>query len=61
MPANEYHQRASIIIGSPDDVALAEDFYRRLAYSSTARKDDTDGQTGEADPVLVRVRQPRHA
>jgi fructose-1,6-bisphosphatase I len=27
--ATEYHQRAAIILGSPDDVALAEDFYRR--------------------------------
>jgi len=27
--ATEYHQRAAIIIGSPDDVAMAEDFYRR--------------------------------
>jgi len=27
--ATEYHQRAAIIIGSPDDVATAEDFYRR--------------------------------
>jgi fructose-1,6-bisphosphatase I len=25
----EYHQRAAIIIGSPEDVARAEDFYRR--------------------------------
>ena len=29
--ATEYHQRAAIIIGSPDDVAQAEDFYRRQA------------------------------
>jgi fructose-1,6-bisphosphatase I len=27
--ATEYHQRAAIIIGSPEDVAMAEDFYRR--------------------------------
>ena len=27
--ATEYHQRVSILVGSPDDVALAEDFYRR--------------------------------
>jgi len=27
--ATEYHQRAAIIIGSPEDVATAEDFYRR--------------------------------
>ena len=27
--ATEYHQRVAIIVGSPDDVALAEDFYRR--------------------------------
>lgn len=27
--AKEYHQRASILVGSPDDVALAEEFYRR--------------------------------
>ena len=25
--AKEYHQRAAIIVGSPDDVALAEEFY----------------------------------
>jgi fructose-1,6-bisphosphatase I len=25
--ASEYHQRAAIIVGSPDDVALAEKFY----------------------------------
>ena len=24
-----YHQRASILVGSPEDVALAEEFYRR--------------------------------
>ena len=29
--ATEYHQRAAILIGSPDDVAQAEDFYRRHA------------------------------
>ncbi len=29
LPATHYHQRASIIIGSPDDVAMAEEFYRR--------------------------------
>ena len=27
--AKDYHQRASILVGSADDVALAEDFYRR--------------------------------
>jgi fructose-1,6-bisphosphatase I len=27
--ASEYHQRVAIIVGSPDDVALAEEFYRR--------------------------------
>ena len=27
--ATEYHQRAAILVGSPDDVALAEEFYRR--------------------------------
>ncbi|HET7876407.1 MAG TPA: class 1 fructose-bisphosphatase [Methylomirabilota bacterium] len=27
--AKEYHQRAAVILGSPDDVALAEDFHRR--------------------------------
>jgi fructose-1,6-bisphosphatase I len=27
--ATEYHQRAAILIGSAEDVALAEDFYRR--------------------------------
>ena len=27
--ATEYHQRVSILVGSPDDVTLAEDFYRR--------------------------------
>ena len=27
--ATDYHQRAAILVGSPDDVTLAEDFYRR--------------------------------
>jgi fructose-1,6-bisphosphatase I len=27
--ATEYHQRAPVILGSPDDVATAEEFYRR--------------------------------
>ena len=27
--ATEYHQRASVILGSPDDVAMADEFYRR--------------------------------
>jgi fructose-1,6-bisphosphatase I len=27
--ATEYHQRAAVILGSPEDVAMAEDFYRR--------------------------------
>ena len=27
--ATEYHQRASVILGSPDDVATADEFYRR--------------------------------
>ena len=27
--ATEYHQRVAILVGSPEDVALAEDFYRR--------------------------------
>ena len=29
LAAREYHQRAPVILGSPEDVALAEDFYRR--------------------------------
>ena len=29
LAAKEYHQRAAILVGSPDDVALAEEFYRR--------------------------------
>src|SRR5262249_25707335 len=29
LPATEYHQRAAIILGSPDDVAIAEEFHRR--------------------------------
>jgi fructose-1,6-bisphosphatase I len=29
LEAKEYHQRAAIILGSPDDVALAEDYYRQ--------------------------------
>jgi fructose-1,6-bisphosphatase I len=29
LQATEYHQRAPIILGSPDDVAMAEEFYRR--------------------------------
>ena len=27
--ATEYHQRASVILGSPEDVAMADEFYRR--------------------------------
>jgi fructose-1,6-bisphosphatase I len=27
--ATDYHQRAAILVGSPDDVTLAEEFYRR--------------------------------
>jgi fructose-1,6-bisphosphatase I len=27
--ATDYHQRVSILVGSPDDVTLAEDFYRQ--------------------------------
>ena len=27
--ATEYHQRAPVLIGSAEEVALAEDFYRR--------------------------------
>ncbi len=29
LKTTDYHQRAAIIVGSPDDVALAEEFYRR--------------------------------
>ena len=29
LQATEYHQRAAIILGSADDVAMAEEFYRR--------------------------------
>lgn len=29
LEAKEYHQRAPIIVGSPDDVALAEEFYKK--------------------------------
>jgi len=29
LTAREYHERAPILVGSADDVALAEDFYRR--------------------------------
>jgi fructose-1,6-bisphosphatase I len=29
LKATEYHQRASILIGSAQDVAMAEEFYRR--------------------------------
>jgi fructose-1,6-bisphosphatase I len=29
LKATDYHQRAAIIVGSADDVALAEEFYRR--------------------------------
>lgn len=29
LQATEYHQRAAVILGSPDDVAMAEEFYRR--------------------------------
>jgi fructose-1,6-bisphosphatase I len=31
LQATEYHQRAAVILGSPDDVALAEEFYSRTA------------------------------
>jgi fructose-1,6-bisphosphatase I len=31
MEAKEYHQRAPIILGSADDVALAEEFYRKFS------------------------------
>jgi len=29
LKATDYHQRAAIIVGSPEDVTLAEEFYRR--------------------------------
>ena len=29
LQAEAYHQRAAVILGSPDDVAMAEEFYRR--------------------------------
>ncbi len=29
LEAKEYHQRAAVILGSPDDVGMAEEFYRR--------------------------------
>jgi fructose-1,6-bisphosphatase I len=29
LKATDYHQRAAIVVGSPDDVTLAEEFYRR--------------------------------
>jgi fructose-1,6-bisphosphatase I len=29
LEAKEYHQRAAILIGSADDVTLAESFYRK--------------------------------
>ncbi len=29
LEAKEYHQRAAVILGSPDDVAMAEEFYRQ--------------------------------
>jgi fructose-1,6-bisphosphatase I len=29
--ATDYHQRAPVILGSPDDVSLAEEFYRRAS------------------------------
>ena len=29
LEAEEYHQRAAVILGSADDVATAEEFYRR--------------------------------
>src|SRR5713101_7653829 len=32
--AEEYHQRAAIILGSTDDVEMAEQFYRRCAQST---------------------------
>ena len=41
LAATEYHQRAAIIIGSPDDVALAEDFYRRRPDPACRPRKDT--------------------
>jgi len=32
--AKEYHQRAAVILGSPDDVEMAEQFYRRGTEST---------------------------
>jgi fructose-1,6-bisphosphatase I len=29
LTASDYHQRAAVILGSPEDVATAEEFYRR--------------------------------
>jgi fructose-1,6-bisphosphatase I len=34
LAAKEYHQRASILVGSAEEVALAEDFYRRHARNN---------------------------
>ena len=31
LEASEYHQREPIILGSADDVALAEEFYRKFS------------------------------
>ena len=36
--ANEYHQRTAVVLGSPDDVALAEDFYRRYPAPKLGRE-----------------------
>jgi Fructose-1-6-bisphosphatase, C-terminal domain len=59
LEAKEYHQRAAVILGSPDDVALAEDFYRKSKYRTgdnpgSPRKDNDHGSASEGDSELVR-------
>jgi fructose-1,6-bisphosphatase I len=29
LAATDYHQRSAVILGSPEDVAMADEFYRR--------------------------------
>lgn len=36
--ATEYHQRTAVVLGSPNDVALAEEFYRRYPAPTQGRE-----------------------
>src|SRR5262249_54292455 len=49
--APDYHQRASTLEDSPDDVALADHFYRRYRSDERAQ---TNGIGREGEPLVVR-------